>query len=153
MYNQTQVENHLKSLVAYAVNNGKDQAKMNSLVIPLQNSIKSYFEVDFSKYVESCIEAMIHAGIRIGIKYKDFRLTTGQFAPSYYDDVRELVMWIDDFMSITNAEFLNSITESVDSETASITYQSALVDEWVDWWNIGQTNVKTSFLDMLVKWV
>ena len=148
MYNQTQVENHLKSLVAYAVNNGKDQAKMNNLVIPLQNSIKSYFEVDFSKYVESCIEAMIHAGIRIGIKYKDFRLTTGQFAPSYYDDVRELVMWIDDFMSITNTEFLNSITESVDIETASITYQSALVDKWVYGWDDGLTNVTASFLEI-----
>lgn len=150
MYNKTQVINHLNSLVNYAVTNGKDADEMRILVIPLTNAINAYFERDFTADVESCIEAMIHAGIRLGIKYKGFYLTTSHFAPFGYDDVRKVVMWMNEFMKITNAEFLASIKEYMDGETASIAYQSSVVDEWLGVWNDAESDVTAYLADIFI---
>ncbi len=127
------ITNKVNSLITYAVSKGYNRSLLNSLMGPLLTQVNSFYNLDLSGMIETCIKALTHAQIRTGIIYKDGytidHTTTG--APAGYSDITDLFDFDNGLMNTTNADFTASIRTTTDATTGAQSYTSQLVTSWL----------------------
>ncbi len=133
MNNKQAITEKVNSLITYAVSQGYSESKLNTLVDPLLTQVNSFYNLDLSGLIETCIKALTHAQIRTGIIYKDGYTAPYSLAgaPAGYDDITTVFDFETELMATSNADFVNSITTETDATTQTTSYTSTLVDSWV----------------------
>lgn len=129
----------IDELTAYAKSQGKDSAKMSTLMAPVAAAVILYYDEDITPSVTKAIEGITHGSIRTGIVYTDGSSAGGGGTPpAGWSDVRTLFNSVDDsLMSTSNEVFNASINEvtppAVDGESAAEPYyESSLVNTWIN---------------------
>ena len=123
----------VNSLIQYAVSQGYNNSLLNSLMSPLLTSVNSFYNLDLSGMVATCIKALTHAQIRTGIIYKgDYTVPYSLAgAPSGYSDITVLFGFETGLMDTSGAVFAASITTTTDATTGVQSYGSQLVTSWI----------------------
>lgn len=148
MKTKQQVLTHLEGLKSYAIEQGKDSAKLTALLAPLIKAVNDYYAVDIAKDVEKAIEAITHGLVRTGIVYADGS-SDGNSAqePPGYNDVTVFFVSANRQMTLTTKEAFNaSINEvtpeaSVEGSTPAPYYESSLVDSLTAEYTVNATEV------------
>lgn len=151
METQSSVLLKIDELVAYAVGQGKDSAKMYKLMAPVAAAVIIYYDVDITPSVTKAIEAITHGSIRTGIIYTDGSSAGGGGTPpAGWSDVRSIFNDVDkSLMSTSNEVFnasINEVTPPVaDGESAAEPYyESSLVNTWINEYTVAGTSVISS---------
>lgn len=135
MQTRSEIIAYLNNLLAYAVRQGRNAEKLNTLIAPLIEAVNAYYAVDVTADVAQAIEAITHGLVRTGIVYTDGSSDAGCGAePAGYSDVRVFFVEANKRLLSTSEEAFNaSINEitpesSGENDVAESYYASSLVD-------------------------